>query len=124
MEKQEKKIELETMRVVVKKMREDFMILIADISNMDDEVKTAHMLFSDAILQEMWLPWAMVTACAVTIARQTTLGMMTHDNARGSGCYTSGVCDLIRCIFGMMYSFSPPMRLLTARTIHIAELEH
>jgi hypothetical protein len=34
-EKQEKKIELETMRVVVKKMREDFMILIADISNMD-----------------------------------------------------------------------------------------
>jgi hypothetical protein len=34
-EKQEKKIELETMRVVVKKMREDFMILITDISNMD-----------------------------------------------------------------------------------------
>jgi hypothetical protein len=57
------------MRVVVKKMREDFMILIADISNMDDEVKTAHMLFSDAILQEMGLPWAMVMVCAVTFAR-------------------------------------------------------
>jgi hypothetical protein len=124
MEKQEKKIELETMRVVVKKIREDFMILITDISNMDDEVKTAHMLFSDAILQEMGIPWATVTACAVTTARQTTLGMMTHDSARGPGCHTSGVCDLIRCIFGMMYSFSPPMRVLTARTICIAELEH
>jgi hypothetical protein len=50
MEKQEKKIELETTRVVVKKRKQYFMILIADTSNMDDKVKAVHLLFRDAIL--------------------------------------------------------------------------
>jgi hypothetical protein len=49
MEKQEKKVEIGMMRVAVNKMREDFMILTADTSNIDDEVKAAHMLFSEAI---------------------------------------------------------------------------
>jgi hypothetical protein len=41
--KQDEKIELEKEKVVVKKRKEDFKILTADTSNMDDEVKAAHM---------------------------------------------------------------------------------
>jgi hypothetical protein len=41
--------------VVVKKRKEDFMILTADNSNMADEVKALHMLFCDVILEEMRL---------------------------------------------------------------------
>jgi hypothetical protein len=66
MEKQEKKIELETTRVVVKKRKEYFMILTADTSNMDDKVKAMHLLFHDAILQKMGLCRAPATATAAT----------------------------------------------------------
>jgi hypothetical protein len=55
LEKQDKNIELETARVVVKKRKrkEDFMIPTTDMSNMDDKVNTTHMFYRDAILQEM-----------------------------------------------------------------------
>jgi hypothetical protein len=39
--------------VAVKKRKEDFMILIINASNMDNEGKAAHMLFHDVILKEM-----------------------------------------------------------------------
>jgi hypothetical protein len=50
---QDKKIELETTRVAVKKRKGDFMNLTANTSNMDDEVKTVYMFYCDATLQEM-----------------------------------------------------------------------
>jgi hypothetical protein len=52
LEKQDKNIELETARVVVKKRKrkEDFMIPTTDMSNMDDKVNTTHMFYHDAIL--------------------------------------------------------------------------
>jgi hypothetical protein len=55
LEKQDKNIELETARVVVKKRKrkEDFMIPTTDMSNTDDKVNTTHMFYRDAILQEM-----------------------------------------------------------------------
>jgi hypothetical protein len=62
MEKQENKMELKTTRVTVKNVKEDFMILIADTSSMDDEVKAVHMLFLDAILKEMGLRRAPATS--------------------------------------------------------------
>jgi hypothetical protein len=62
MENQEKKIELEMTRDTVKKGKEDFMILTANTLNMDDKMKAAHMLFCNAILQEMGLRLALATA--------------------------------------------------------------
>jgi hypothetical protein len=53
LEKQDRKIELETAMVAVKKRKEDFLILKTDMSGMDEEVKAAHTLIHDAILQEM-----------------------------------------------------------------------
>jgi hypothetical protein len=67
-----KKIELETTRVAMKKRKEDFMILIADTSNMDDEVKTVHMLFRDAILKEMGLHRAPATSTMAAPPNQQT----------------------------------------------------
>jgi hypothetical protein len=66
MEKQEKKIEIKTTRVAVNKMREDYMSLTVDTSDIYDEVKAAHMLFSEAIFQEMGLHRATTTLCVVT----------------------------------------------------------
>jgi hypothetical protein len=51
LEKQDKKIKLETARVTVKKRKEDLMILIADTFNMDEEVKATHIFFREAILK-------------------------------------------------------------------------
>jgi hypothetical protein len=50
LEKQDKKIELETARVTVKKRKKDFMILIAYTFNMDEEVKATHTFFREALL--------------------------------------------------------------------------
>jgi hypothetical protein len=70
MEKMEKKIEIES-RVSVNKRKEDFMIMTIDTINMDDEVKTAHMLFRDAILEE-WLRRASMTAMTSAATTTTT----------------------------------------------------
>jgi hypothetical protein len=45
LEKQDKKIALETARVAVKNWKEDFLILTTDMSGMDEEVKAVHMLY-------------------------------------------------------------------------------
>jgi hypothetical protein len=71
----EKKIEIES-RVSVKKRKEDFMILTIDTLNMDDEVKTAHMLFRDAILEE-WLRRASMTATTSAATTGTTNAVTT-----------------------------------------------
>jgi hypothetical protein len=39
--------------VAVKKRKEDFLILKTDTSDMDEDVKTVHLLIRGAILQEM-----------------------------------------------------------------------
>jgi hypothetical protein len=52
MEKQEKKIEFKRSRIAVER-KEDFMILTAGTSNMDDEVNVAHVLFPDVSLREL-----------------------------------------------------------------------
>jgi hypothetical protein len=51
MGKRKKKIEFETTRVTVEKMKQDFMVLTVDTSNMDDKVNAAYMLFHDIILR-------------------------------------------------------------------------
>jgi hypothetical protein len=49
MEKHDENIELERTRLAMKKRKNDLMIMTAATSNMDGEVKAAHMFFHDAI---------------------------------------------------------------------------
>jgi hypothetical protein len=56
----------------VKKRKEDFMILIAETFNMDEEVKAAHMFFREAILQEMGIRKAATTPSTATTAESQT----------------------------------------------------
>jgi hypothetical protein len=66
--KQDEKIVIEKERVDVEKRKEDFMILTADTSQMDDEVKAAHMFYRGMILQEIAFRRAVVTASAAAAA--------------------------------------------------------
>jgi hypothetical protein len=70
MEMQEKKIELEALRVAVKKRKEDFIILHADTSNMDEEMKAAHKFLCETILVEMGLRRAPSSSSTVSTAAQ------------------------------------------------------
>jgi hypothetical protein len=56
----------QTMEVAVMKRKEDFMILRADTSNMDEEVKATHMFICDAILQEVGIRRAAATSTTAT----------------------------------------------------------
>jgi hypothetical protein len=84
--------------VAVKKRKEDFMILTTDTSNMDDELNAAHMLFRDAILQEMGLRRVPVIATtrvvtmAMSLDQQTTLleDLGTTQRTGGKRAYGPG----------------------------------
>jgi hypothetical protein len=71
METQDKNIKLEASRVAVKKRKEDFIILHADTSNMDEEVRAAHKFFRETILVEMGLRRPPSTSRTVSTADQT-----------------------------------------------------
>ena len=62
MEKTDIKLELEKSNVVVKKRREDFMILTADVSSLDPQAKAACELLRSVIFQEMGLAPPVATA--------------------------------------------------------------
>ena len=55
MQKADVKINLEEKKAAVKKRSQDFMILTADVSNMDPLARAAHNMYRAAILQELGL---------------------------------------------------------------------
>jgi hypothetical protein len=93
MEKQEKKIELETTRVVVNKRKEDFIILTTDTSNMDNEVKgRAHALPRRYLEGNGDAPG--VGDCDHMGSDHGEAARSADDIAGGSGRHTAA-CDLI-----------------------------
>jgi hypothetical protein len=57
--------------VAVKKRKEDFIILHADTSNMDEEMKAAHKFLCETILVEMGLHRVPSMSSTVSTADQT-----------------------------------------------------
>ena len=55
MQKADARIDVEQKKAVIKKRSQDFMILTADISNMDPLARAAHDMYHAAILQELGL---------------------------------------------------------------------
>jgi hypothetical protein len=70
LKKKDKMIELNTVRVAAKTRKGDIMILTADTSNMDEEVKAVHMFFPKSILQEMGICQAAATSTQTRPSRK------------------------------------------------------
>ena len=77
------KLELTMSKVVVMKRKEDFMILTADVSNMNPLAKVAQDMFCVAILQELGLGQAPATATPMETGDDTHEDTNTHGQEGG-----------------------------------------
>ena len=104
MEKTDNKLELENSKVVVKKRREDFMVLTADVSTLEPQARAACDLIRAAIFQEMGLAPPSATAFSTPTATTysaPTATLTTTPNGKANDDDSLGRrhprCGLARC---------------------------